>query len=268
MFNRFLNIYRAKRGGYWVGLIETAFLVGLLVAVLCATFLVAVWVAGGLDTRGNYIDWQMVGSLATFGVLLATIGALAALRVAVGELETQRRNERILHKPYLRVDVGFADAKARHPGFEPPVINRVFTASDFGMDEQLDGLNAFRQGNTDEDTFALLLWVTNQQSTALGMAYNVGVRVVLGGPLPDSSEPLVSPILVEFAYVEPAKTTAIEIARVRGNIDWFVAKVESVSYEDIFTDQILYDRHGAMEMLYLREGGTRNERQYKLGKER
>lgn len=77
----------------------------------------------------------------------------------------------------------------------------------------------------------------------------------------------VLPLDIEFAYIEPRTTTAIEISLVRADVASLVVNVSEVSYDDIFGRSTLVDRHGALALLY--NGATGlviNERQYELGR--
>jgi hypothetical protein len=97
------------------------------------------------------------------------------------------------------------------------------------------------------------------------VAYNVIVELVVGWS--DGGAIDTAALQVQFVYVEPGTTTAIELARIRRSIDSLTVVVDAVSYEGIFGNERLVDRHGALKMYYDRSTGVWNEREYRLGKE-
>lgn len=231
--------------------------------VLCGLIVVTVWILGGLDTSGRHLDWGVVAALASVVSATGTIAAVVALRLVISQLEAQTRDERITRQPYLRVDVGFVEREGRSRGFAPPDPTYLFTASEFNILDRVKRLQALEDPSG--PNFTLALWVTNQQDTPLGIAYNVRVRLFVGWE--EGSGPRGVPIDVEFAYVEAGKTTGIVVGKVRRSI-WLAAFVDSVTYEGMFGDDQLNDRHGALQMVYDHgEGEITNERLYRLGKQ-
>jgi hypothetical protein len=242
-----------------------ALIAGALVLV-CALIVAVVWLAGGLDTSGDHLNWNAIAALAGIASALAAAGAVATLRFAVQQIAAQReqiageqRSERIGRQPYLRVDIGFQERIARHRGFEPPETPYVFTAKDFGLESRLSDLEGIRTA-PGEPGFSLVLWVTNLQTAALGIAYRVSVRCDLAWGESDRDN---AGVVVDFAYIQSGRTTAVEITRVRRDVPWFSASVGAVQYADLFGKLALTDHHGALEMMY-DHNGVRNERKWDI----
>lgn len=242
----------------------TAFGIGLAVGL----FVLIASLSRGLSD----VDWTAIGALAGLGAALATSAAVAALWFAASgleaqakEIEAQARDERISRKPYLRVDIGFVEEPGRHPGFTPPSVEYLFGPDDFQLQGQLEPMAELAPTDEDE-VLTLAIWVSNLQSAALGIAYQVQAEVGLTWRTEQGTEVGLA-VAVEFAYVEPGQTTAVQLGRVRRGIPWFVAWVENVTYQDIFGAEVMFDRHGAQLMLYDREGDKiSNDRSYNLNR--
>lgn len=241
------------------------------VAMACAitvtaVFLFGVWISGGLRTSGRYLDWSAVGAVATVVGAGSAVGALATIGYSVHQLSANQRDERASRLPYLRVDVGFDHADARHEGFVPPPTEFAFSPEDFGIEQIPGALQGLRPA-FGQRGFGLTLWVTNQQAAALGTAYDIRVDLVVSWL--EAKETVNSAVRVRFTYVEPMQTTALRLANVRADVSELVASVISVSYRSLQDSQRLSDRHGATLMYY--DGPTkevRNERTFGFGEAR
>jgi hypothetical protein len=249
--------------------LKDAAVAAVVVAMVVLTFLAAVFVFGGLRTSGSHIDWNAVAALATLGSVVATVGALGLLRFTAAQLQlatvqlrtqtdqlaVESRQQRIALQPYLRVDVGFEEESGREAGFRPRTSKYVFSAAEFRLLDQADDMSGAAPGSVSEPSFGFCVWATNLQQTSIAVAYNIEVDLVVGWRRADGVEEAL-PVQVQFAYLEPGQTTAVRIARVAQVIDWFVAAVEDVRYQDVFGTETLVERHGAQHMLYNREGVT------------
>lgn len=258
-----------ESGGYHAALSIGGSLVlaAIGLSTISAAIVFVIWLFGGLQTSGDFVDWNVVTALATLAAALAASGALVALAFNLRELDAGRREERLSRQPYLRVDVGFEERIAYSTGFSPPSSNVVFEVKDFGDQANAEGLAPLAPA-PGELSFGLLLWVTNKQQSPLGFAYGISLQLIVGWP-DERGEPTSTEVSVHFAYVEPGKTTAIRLARVRRRIPWLVAVVVAVSYQDAFQGQPLFDRHGALEMYYDEvQGVASHGRKFRLGKDR
>lgn len=247
-------------------------LASAFILVLVLGFLSIVWIGGGLQTDGDNIDWTAIGALAAVGSSVATAAAISALFFAVVQTQSQARDERQRLKPYLRVDVGFKEPNRNGRGFRLPPALRYFTAADFDIPDQVTEFAALRP-QAGETAVTLCLWVSNRQDAAIGTAYNVEARVILTwsesteGAAAESARKALT-LNVQFTYVEPGSTTAIELGQVRSSVPFLGVQVEHVAYDDIFGRARLVDRHGALGMVYRGsgEGNVRHERAYSLGR--
>lgn len=231
--------------------------------VVALGFLLGVWLVGGLQTNGDYLDWDAVSGVATLIGALAAVGALAGVAYGVEQLRQARRTERLSLAPYLRVDVGFSELWARHKGFTPPPCRHVFEPEDFGDQVDVSGLAALLPAFGDP-AMTLTLWVTNHQTAPLGVAY--GIEVGLFVAWQDGKEMQVVEVRVEFTYVQPGQTTAIRLGRVKTSVNNLVVHVFAVSYRGMFLDQHLKNRHGSLSLYYdSKGGGVQNDRSYGLG---
>jgi hypothetical protein len=231
---------------------------------LIALFLLIVWLAGGLHTSGDSVDWQAVGALASIVAAVAATGALVAVVFAVEQLRSARRTERLSLMPYLRVDVGFEEASARHAGFEPPASRYVFDAADFGPDADMQALQPLL-AKPGDPARTLSLWVSNRQEARLGNAFQVRVGLYVAWRDATDMSLSVARVTVRFAYVEPASTTNVRLVRVREDVAELVVSVFAVSYYGMYLDRELISRHGARNLYYAADQGVQNERSYRLG---
>lgn len=243
---------------YWVlgaAIFGACAIMGVVVGV--------VWAFGGLRTDGEYFDWSALAAVATFVAALAAVGALVAVAYGAEQLRSARRTERLSLMPYLRFDVGFVEPSAQRPGFSPPNVAHVFTTNDFGPSAEMGDLSKI-EPTTGERGVTVALWVTNQQTAALGGAYRIRVGLVVSWSDKGVSE--VNEVQVRFAYVEPGKTTAIRLAKVRSNVTELIVSVFAVEYYGMFLDRELRNRHGALSLYYDSKGGTvQNDRSFGLG---
>ncbi len=228
-----------------------------------------IWVFGGLDTQGRFIDWAAIGALGTIGAAVATVLAVGTLAFAARELQNraeelrrQAEADRVTRLPYLRVDIGLDGIAAN--GFTPPHTEHLFDADDFDPSGSLGLFDQIAPSQSATDAMGLVLWVTNLQSAALGIAYKIEVKVLVAW---DENDPLqTAETLVEFTYLAPGQTTAFKLTDIRTDLPWLFAKVVEVSYEDIFGLERLPESHGALTMLYDRNRGMRNERSFQLSR--
>ncbi len=253
--------------------VALAYVIGLAVSLAVAVvFLACVWVFGGLNTSGKYLDWEVVGAVATAIAAAAALGALVGVVFGLDQLRATQRAERLSLMPYLRVDTGFIGQQGLQPGFSPPPAGRVFSASDFGPGVDAGDLASLRPDSPDEPAFDLGLWVTNQQSAPLGVAYQIEIGLFVAwrtvedqamesGPLSQAAQ-----VVVRFAYVEPGKTTVLRLGRVKSATPELVVTVFSVSYYGMYRDRELRNRHGSLNLYYdSSRGRAQNDRSYGLG---
>ena len=233
--------------------------------VFSGAFLGIVWLAGGLRTSGNHLDWNVVIALATAGAAMAAIGALTAVSFGVEQLRATKRTERLALAPYLRVDVGLIQAGLRpgpaslQRGFTPPPSPHVFDAEDFGPNIYVDAIEALRP-RAGEPTLDIGLWVTNKQTAPLGNAFQISIGLYV------ASETDIAEVVVRLAYVEAGKTTAVRIAKVRADVPELTVSVFAVSYTRMYVAHELRNRHGALNLYYdAARGIVENDRSYGLG---
>ena len=235
---------------------------GVATAV-AGSLLLVVWAAGGLDTSGGNLDWGVVSSLATVVGALAAVGALGSVAYGVEQLRQTRRTERISLTPYLRVDVGFLEDEAHHPGFTPPDCKYLFEAADFGAQLEKGDLQSLEPA-AGQPGMTLCLWATNQQRAPLGVAYDIEVGLYVVWKEGEGEQ--VTEVRAEFAYLEPGQTTGIKLGSVRASVEGLIVHVFAVSYRGMFLDHELLNRHGALSLYYdAKEGVIQDDRSYGLG---
>ena len=241
----------------------------LLITAVLALFMLVVILAGGVETSGSYLNWEVVQALASIGAVLATVGALGLLRFTAAQLQlatlqlatqaeqldAENKQQRIARQPYLRVDIGFEEPAGRSAGFKPRAGAYTFSADEFRMADSLEDLAAVAPVSTFDPSFTFCLWVTNLQQVPVGIAYQITIDLVVGWRDEHNAEGA-APVRVQFAYLEPGQTTGVRIAKVRKGLAWFVGSVQDVGYQDLFGAETLIERHGAQEMLYDHSGVT------------
>lgn len=235
--------------------------VAVVVALVAGASLI-LWTSGAFSTSGGELDWSVVAAIAGVVGALTSIATAAALGLAAVQFdrqsasrEAEQERDRVAHFPYVRVDIGFGD-HLRQPGFRPPQARHVYELATLG---NYAVLLADLAEITDEAAgHPLVLWATNIQSAAIGIADSVGVRIKLAWQTYSAASPVVREFDVAFSYLEPGRTTAVRLCSVRGDIYEFLARVEDVRYYDIFGNDSR-DTHGAMALVYA-EGEVSNER--------
>lgn len=254
------------------GLMLAAWAAALLgILLVCLFFLAVLAALGGVRLDGETVDWEAVGALATIGATVATAGAAAALALAMQQVRTQDRDERVSRKPYLRVDLGFRERIGQARGFLPKEPSHYFSMSDLGKDPDIPDLGPLL-AEEGEPAFTLTLWVTNAQSAPLGTAYEIQVECTVAWTWEATASEGrdfdgEATITVEFVYLEPGRVTGLELARLKRTPQVILANVRAVSYGDVFggSSPRLSDHHGALEMSYS-DGEVRNDRKFKLSR--
>lgn len=245
----------------------------VVAAIFVAAFVGIVGLSGGLRTRGSYLDWSVVAALAGFAAAIGAIALNASLALAVHQaraeaLEADRRRQfdlrmtALVHGPYVRVDIGFADW--RQANFSPPMGDgQILTAPEL----RVPGLDAWLRPiapQSESDGLRFLLWMTNIAEHPLAVADAIRVHLQVLARV-SSSEEQVLEQTVTLAYLAPGQTTIIDLGRVSRDLDEFVAEVTRVEYRDRFGNN-LRDCHGAMILTYDGSGVTndRTSRRFPL----
>lgn len=122
-------------------------------------------------------------------------------------------------------------------------------------------------------SLTLVLPATNRQTAPLGTAFEVTIdlEVVWSPPhhvtqvtqATPNEPPGVATIRVRFAYVEPGRTTAVKLGRIRADVPELTVKVLEVAYHGMHRREALLNRYGATDLYF--DGPRweiRNERGY------
>lgn len=257
-----------------VGLAATSAITGL--------FLAGLWAAGGIDTEGSFIDWSAVEAVGTVASAILALGTFTAVGLAAMEFERsreharadaehqhnlqqmERKRERRRYGPYLRIDIAFLEF--RDATLSLPSGNRLLTAEELGVEEELTGVFGRLDPAPRSPSYSLGLWIQNMQRHPLGIADVVRVELLVRWQLPGDDEIWAATFSVAVQYVEPGSVTPVLMRRLRKDLVHFCIRVTGVVYQDIAPDgrdsseQFLQEAHGAMMMRYDRDGGVTNER--------
>ena len=216
-------------------------LTGMLIASIAAR--------DGL-TSGDRISWDALAALVGFASAVAGAATLAVLLQSLPDVERSAQSAEIERSPYLRIDLAFEEREAQQRGLQLPVPSHIYTLEEMNT----GGSIAFPPGvlaDGHEAGWRLVLWVTNLQTTALGIADDVRVSAVLGS-LHDDEEPVFTTFEIRLAYVASRQTTAVEIGRIKRSADSsrsFFAQIVGVQYQDRYGHESI-DTHGALTLMY------------------
>lgn len=215
------------------------------------------------------MDWQVVEGLASSVTAVLAVVAIflgvrelrfrnREIRALIESEEKQRDEVRAARYPYLRVDLGLHPDDGIDQGvFVPPPVGVIYRPSDFGLTFDVPG-DLRPLAPPHDGAVRLVLWATNLQSQSLGFAYRVEIDVVYGWG-PDATQ--AKSVRIEFAYIAPLTSTAIEIMRIRRDVEDFTAAISGARYWSIDISAPAQEGyHGANRFWYSVKRGIRHAR--------
>lgn len=218
----------------------------------CVVLIVTLAVLGGTEWEGPGLrGWTAIAAVGSIAAATATTLAIGAVGIAASELDRSALEQRMVHGPYLRVDVSLGEGLDSK--FQKPTSARVFDARDFGIEDSLDRLAPITAPPDDAGAMPLMIWVRNQQTAPLGTAFNVFVRLLVAWDHGTTG----TFVDLGISYVEPGTTTAYQVVLVKSDIEDLFMKVWEFDYYGLLGKDGLPETHGALTMRYDRTGEVR-----------